>query len=559
MPSDQGKTKAELIAELARLRKKAERAERLERRLRTLKGECAELKARCDQQDQDLSCECALREQGTEALRLAEIIIDQSPAILFRRLAGETPTLVYVSPNIRRLGYTAEEFLEGRITFRQIVHPEDSERLSAEIRAYAEEDVKEYTQHYRVVTRGGDTRWVEDQTSVVRDAQGEKRFNQGIVVDITERRRAEEELRRSEEKFRRIIETAGEGFVMMDEELRIVYANDAYCRMLGFEREELLGRTPLELATDNFRDFMTAHRERLLSMEHRKFEGALVAKGGRVVPVLIHGNTLTDEGGRQLGNVAFVADLTEQKKALELAGIVQKSLIPASAPRIPGLDIAGRSDPCQEVGGDYFDYLYGPGYPAGTLKVVVGDISGHGVDSALLMTSARAFIRMRAAEKGRPSLVVAAMNRDLAADMGESGHFMTLFYLEIDPRRRSAQWVRAGHEPALVYRPAEDRFEDLVGEGIPLGIEKTTGFSDQRLAALAPGAVIALGTDGVWEANDPKGRIFGKDRFRELIRANAARPAAQIIERVFDELNRYTRGLSPQDDITLVIVKIDPF
>jgi sigma-B regulation protein RsbU (phosphoserine phosphatase) len=256
--------------------------------------------------------------------------------------------------------------------------------------------------------------------------------------------------------------------------------------------------------------------------------------------------------------VAFVADLTEQKKALELAGIVQKSLIPSFAPEIQGLDIAGRSDPCQEVGGDYFDYLYGPGFPAGTFKVVVGDISGHGVDSALLMTAARAFIRLRAAQPGEASQAVASMNRDLAADMEGSGHFMTLFYLDIDPRRRSAQWVRAGHEPALLYRPQEDRFEELLGEGIPLGIETKTEFSEQRLPPLAPGAVIALGTDGIWEASDPQGAIFGKDRFRELIRASAAQPARQIVARVFDEVNRHTRGLPPQDDITLVIVKIEP-
>ena len=558
MTSDQRKTKAELIAELARLRKKAQRAERLDRRLRALKSECSELKARCERQLEELDCECAKREQGTEALRLAEIIIDQSPAILFRRRAGEPPTLVYVSPNIRRFGYTAEDFLEGRVTFRQIVHPEDAERLRTEIRNHAEADAEEYTQHYRVLTRGGETRWVEDRTSVVRDAQGVKRFNQGIVVDITERRRAEEELRRSEEKFRRIIETAGEGFVMMDEEMRILYPNDAYCRMLGYERGELLGRTPLDLATEGFRSFMAAHRERLLSMEYRKFEGSLVAKDGRVVPVLIHGNRLTDESGRQLGNAAFVADLTEQKKALELAGLIQKSLVPAAAPRIPGLDIAGRTDPCQEVGGDYFDYLYGPGYPSGTIKVVVGDISGHGVDSALLMTSARAFIRMRAAQPGGPSRAVASMNRDLAGDMEASGHFMTLFYLEIDPGRRSVQWVRAGHEPALLYRPGEDRFEDLFGEGIPLGIEKKTAFRKNRLAALAPGTVIALGTDGIWEASDPQGRIFGKDRFRRLIRENAAQPAARIIARVFEEVGRHTGGLPPQDDITLVIVKVAP-
>ena len=94
--------------------------------------------------------------------------------------------------------------------------------------------------------------------------------------------------------------------------------------------------------------------------------------------------------------MAFVVDLTEQKKALDLAGIVQKSMIPSSAPQIDGLDIAGRSDSCDEVGGDYFDFLYGQEYSDESIKVVVGDIAGHGVDAALLMTSARAFIRSRA-------------------------------------------------------------------------------------------------------------------------------------------------------------------
>ena len=206
-----------------------------------------------------------------------------------------------------------------------------------EIRQFAEADVEEYTQSYRILTRSGEVRWVEDQTSVVRDARGRKIYNQGIMVDVTPRRLAEEELRKSEEKFRRIVETAGEGFVLMDDHLRIVEVNDSYCRMLGYRREEILGKTTFDLATDEFRQFITGSRERLLAMDYRTFEGALVAKDGRRVPVLIHGNTLRDATGGKIGNAAFVADLTEQKKALVLAGKVQKSLIPAKAPEIKGL------------------------------------------------------------------------------------------------------------------------------------------------------------------------------------------------------------------------------
>jgi sigma-B regulation protein RsbU (phosphoserine phosphatase) len=556
MPSHTRLTKAELVARLETLEKKAARAARLQRRLKDLAAQASELETRCAERGEALQRECALRDRNRQALHLAEVILDKSPAILFRRLAGETPSLVYVSPNIRQLGYPAEDFLAGKIAFKDIVHPEDGDRLSAEIRQYAEADLEEYTQVYRVITRSGDVRWVEDQTSVVRDAEGRKVFNQGIVVDITERRLAEEALRKSEEKFRRIVETTAQGFILMDADLRIVYPNDAYCGMLGYEREEIVGKTPFDLATDAFRSFLAANRERLMAAEYRKFEGALVAKDGRVVPVLIHGNTLRDAGGTQIGNVAFVADLTEQKKALELAGIVQKSLIPSKAPRIAGLDIAGRSDPCEEVGGDYFDYLVGPGVAPGTLKVVVGDISGHGVDSALLMTTARAFIRLRAAEPGSPAQIVAAMNRDLSLDMGDSGHFMTLFYLEIDPVRRLANWVRAGHEPALVYRPREDRFEELLGPGLPLGIEKETVFTAQSLPELTAGMVIVLGTDGIWEATDPAGGIYGKARFRRLIREFAHDGAAQIVQQVFDDIRRFAEGLPPRDDLTLVVIKV---
>jgi len=557
MNAEPRKTKAELIEELRRLRRQADRARTLRRRLKSLRAECSELQAQCTERNRTLEVECRLRDRTDEALRLAEMIIAQSPVVLFRRRAGKKPTLVYVSSNMIQFGYAAEELLSGRIAFSEIVHPDDRDRLAEEVKAFAEADVEEYTQSYRLVTRSGEVRWVEDRTSVVRNEQGRKVYNQGIMVDVTPRRLAEEELRKSEEKFRRIVETAGEGFILMDDHLRIVEVNDSYCRMLGYRREEIIGKTTFELAGDEFRQFISGSRERLLAMDYRTFEGVLVAKDGRRVPVLIHGNTLRDADGAKIGNAAFVADLTEQKKALELAGKVQRNLIPARPPLVEGLDIAGRSDPCQEVGGDYFDFLYGPEYPAGALRVVVGDISGHGVDAALLMTTARAFIRMRATQPTAPARIVSLTNRDLALDMGDSGNFMTLFYMEIDPRGRTARWVRAGHEPALLYCPVRDQFEELTGNGAPLGVDPDFEFTEQALPALHPGTILAMGTDGIWEASDPEGRFFGKERFREVIRRQAAGSAQDLLTAVFDEIGRFCRGMPSHDDITLVVIKIE--
>jgi sigma-B regulation protein RsbU (phosphoserine phosphatase) len=557
MKSDQEKTKDELIEELRVLRQHAAKAEALQNHLAEVEKSCHDLQARLEVRSQALEKECLIRDQTAEALRMAEVIIENSPAILFRRAAGEDPRLAYVSDNVRQLGYTAEEFMSEKISFRELVHPEDVDRVHEEIINYAEKDVEEYTQVYRYITKDGDIRWVEDRTSVVRDTDGNKIFNQGILVDITERKLAEEELRKSEEKFRRIVETAGEGFMLMDENLQLVDVNDATCRLLGYTRKELIGKTPLDLASNEFRQFMESHRISILAREYRKLEGTVVAKNGRHIPILIHGSTLTDDNGNVIGNMAFVTDMTEHKKALALAGEVQKSLLPQDRPTIQGLDIAGRNVSCDEIGGDYFDFLWQRDTRKGPFSVVVGDISGHGVDSALLMTTARAFLRMRASQPGSIADIVSAMNRHLTRDVLETGRFMTLFYLSIDPANDRLDWVRAGHDPALLYDPGRDEFTELRGSGVALGVKEDFDYRENRMGGLANGQIIAVGTDGIWEAVNSQGEMFGKERFREIIKNNAEAGSETILNAVYNELNRFTRGQKSEDDITLVIIKVD--
>lgn len=558
MKSDLEKTKDELIEELKDLRQQAAGSEALQNHLADVEKSYSDLQASFEERTRALERECLDRDQTEEALRMADVIIDNSPAILFRRLAGDEPRLVYVSDNIRQMGYTAEEFLNGKIAFRDTVYPDDMEKLGEEITYYAEKDVEEYTQVYRMVTKSGDVRWVEDQTSVVRDADGNKIYNQGVLVDITERKLAEEELRKSEEKFRRIVETAGEGFLLMDENLRIVDVNEAYCKLLKYSRDELIGKTPLDLATEDFKQFMMTNRISILAKEYRKLEGTLIAKDGRQVPILIHGSTLRDDSGNVIGNMAFITDMTENKKALALAGEVQKSLLPQDKPVVQGLDIAGKNVSCDEIGGDYFDFFWRRDTKKGPCSIVVGDISGHGVDSALLMTTARAFLRMRASQPGTISEIITAMNRHLTRDVLESGRFMTLFYLTIDPEKDRIDWVRAGHDPAIVYDPGRDEFTELKGDGVALGVKINFDYQENTISGLANGQIIAIGTDGIWEAVNSNGEMFGKERFRNIIRKNAGSGSGDIINAVYNELDQFTRGQKSEDDITLVVIKIQP-
>jgi sigma-B regulation protein RsbU (phosphoserine phosphatase) len=255
--------------------------------------------------------------------------------------------------------------------------------------------------------------------------------------------------------------------------------------------------------------------------------------------------------------MAFITDMTEHKKALALAGEVQKSLLPQSKPNLHGLDVAGRNVSCDEIGGDYFDFLWRRENPDGPFSVVVGDITGHGVDSALLMTSARAFLRMRASQPGTMSEIVTAMNNHLTRDVLETGRFMTLFYLTVDPQKDRINWVRAGHDPAILYDPQLDDFTELKGNGLALGVDGAIQYTENRRDGLTHGQIIAIGTDGIWESFNKKGKMFGKKRFKDIIRQNARAGADDILNAVYSEINQFIEGRKTEDDITLVIIKVN--
>ncbi len=241
----------------------------------------------------------------------------------------------------------------------------------------------------------------------------------------------------------RTLRESNNGFFLMDVDMNITDVNESFCRMIGYPKDQIIGKIPVDFADEEFKAFILTHRQELLARDYREFECAFLSRDGRKIPVLVHGNTLRDPKGRAIGHVAFVADMTEYKKSLILAGEVQKNLLPQRKPNIAGLDVAGRSVPCDEIGGDYFDFLCGDEQTCGPFGVVVGDITGHGVDAALYMTTARAFLRMRALQSGSISEIVTDLNRHLSPDAVKTGRFMTLLYMAFDPQENTVRWVRA--------------------------------------------------------------------------------------------------------------------
>ncbi|MEJ2221596.1 MAG: SpoIIE family protein phosphatase, partial [Desulfobacterales bacterium] len=240
-------------------------------------------------------------------------------------------------------------------------------------------------------------------------------------------------------------------------------------------------------------------------------------------------------------------------QSMDLAMKVQQKLLPGKDPEIPGLDIAGKSIYCDETGGDYYDFLEYDRENGEKISVVVGDVSGHGISSALLMASARAFLRQRVSLPGSLGQIISDVNGQLAKDVAEYNNFMTLFYLRIDCEQKTMEWVRAGHDPAIFYNPKTKSFEALDGQGIPLGVEESWVYAENKKAGLSEGQIIVLATDGVWEAENIVGEMFGKDRIYDLIRANAALSAKGILNILMNMLYRFTKGKKFEDDVTLVV------
>jgi len=244
------------------------------------------------------------------------------------------------------------------------------------------------------------------------------------------------------------------------------------------------------------------------------------------------------------------------RHSLTLAREVQQNLLPHQSPQIEKLDIAGKSIYCDETGGDYYDYIYSGQSENRKMSVAIGDVAGHGISSALLMATVRSSLRQRASLPGSVASIISDVNHQLVQDVEDSGQFMTMFYLNIDLIKMQANWVRAGHDPAIFYDPRTDSFEELGGSGIALGVDENCNYKEYTKTTLNKGQIIFLSTDGIWEAFNQKGEMFGKERIYHIIRKNSSSSANEIINIMLASLKSFQQHAQVEDDVTLVVIKI---
>jgi sigma-B regulation protein RsbU (phosphoserine phosphatase) len=231
---------------------------------------------------------------------------------------------------------------------------------------------------------------------------------------------------------------------------------------------------------------------------------------------------------------------------------IQKSLLPAATPRIPGLDVAVHYQTAKRAGGDYYDFFPLPG---GRLGVLIADASGHGAPAAVLMAVAHSIAHTRPEPPVRPGELLTYLNAQLTRQYTrQTGHFMTAFYAVFDPNGRTLSYASAGHNPPRLLRGLDGiRLALNRAQKLPLGIKPDEIYPEQTIS-FESGDQVVFFTDGVIEAVDAAGDVFGSDRIDSALSCRPA-SAEHLIQAILRDLSAFTAGVPAADDRTLVVVK----
>jgi serine phosphatase RsbU (regulator of sigma subunit) len=253
---------------------------------------------------------------------------------------------------------------------------------------------------------------------------------------------------------------------------------------------------------------------------------------------------LVDAVAAHAGAMLVGLRMAELSKELEIGRRIQQSLLPVTLPSVAGLELAGSCCMARAMGGDFFDAV---ATPAGPLRAVIADVSGHDLGAALFMAAARAQFHAELLGRRPPGAVATRMNSLLHADLSRAGLFVTYFLVSIDPRRGLLQWAAGGHNPPLLLRRGRLGAVLLDATGPPAGVDAEARLEERR-RRLRPGDLLLLYTDGISEARSPQGAMFGEERIAAVLLRHRDLPAADIVARLEEEVSAFRGGAAPTDD-----------
>ena len=392
------------------------------------------------------------------------------------------------------------------------------------------------------------------------DSEGTLFATANVASDITYRMLAERDFQALYGRSEAILSSLNEGVICLDREGRLAYANPAAASLLKSEK-------PLANGGDWHRLY---HHSNLKGGRHAQADSPILQslRDGRrrdvaqdhfwscekqPIPVSYSCSPLSYDS--QLGGVAVVfRDLTEERRhqaaeqQMQTAAALQRALLPSSAPRIPGFDIAGAAFPAEQACGDYFDFIP---MQDGSLCIVVADVSGHGLVPALHMVETRAYLRSMLGTTDCLAEVLRKVNTLLYHDL-PSEAFVSMLLMRLDAQSQRIEYCGAGHEGRILR--ANGTVQRLESAGLLLGVMNDLEIA-ARHATMKSGDTLLLPTDGIFEAMSPEGEPFGWNRVIERLAACRRLSAQATVETLYHAARGYAGGRPQLDDVTLVVAR----
>jgi len=243
----------------------------------------------------------------------------------------------------------------------------------------------------------------------------------------------------------------------------------------------------------------------------------------------------------------------EMSHQLRVARDIQKRLLPSTPARFGQIEMAGLSEPSSRVGGDYFDYFE---VDRGRVGLCVGDVSGHGIGPALVMSNVRAHLRGLIQTRRSLGGLYGLLNRALCNELTE-GMFVSLFVGVFDASKMVMEFQNAGHTAPILYRPSDDSFRAIPPTAPALGLIDDLSAGPCPAVAVKPGDLLVCYTDGVTERHSPEGELYGEERIRGVVRRAMKRGASpsDVVSAIRADCEAHARDLPPRDDVTLVVAR----
>ena len=284
----------------------------------------------------------------------------------------------------------------------------------------------------------------------------------------------------------------------------------------------------------------------------REYEALLILihriEGGKIAEEWSTGTGPSQLLGKRLEQEARERERMEQE--LEVARHIQQGSLPEEVPELEGWQISPHYQPAREVGGDFYDFHL---HSEGQLGLVVGDATGKGVPAALVMATTCGILQAvsQAVGSSSPGEVLAQVNETLVARI-PANMFVTCFYAILDPKSASLIYANAGHDLPCLHRNGGEA-EELRATGMPLGLMPGMGYEEKE-TTLKAGEVALLYSDGLVEAHNPKGEMFGFPRLRALVAEYG--DERRLVDFLMGELSSFTGdGWEQEDDITLLALR----